>query len=51
VWYSHGNTIEENTGKYGRYSVHFMYAGKNYVKNNRYKFNSVGYIYVPLKTP
>ena len=46
VWYSHGNTIEENVGKWGRYSLHFMYAGKNIVKNNRYKFNSVGIFFM-----
>ena len=34
VWYSHGNLIEENSGEWGRYSLHFMYAGKNRVKNN-----------------
>ena len=42
VWYSHGNEIVENSGEYCRYSLHFMYAGKNLVKNNHYKFNSVG---------
>ncbi len=46
VWYSHGNTIEENRGEWSRYSLHFMYAGKNYVKNNRYKFNSVGIFFM-----
>ncbi len=46
VWYSHGNTIEENYGEYCRYSLHFMYAGKNYVRNNIYKFNSVGIFFM-----
>ncbi len=46
IWYSHGNIIEENYGEYGRYSLHFMYAGKNYVRNNRYKFNSVGIFFM-----
>jgi nitrous oxidase accessory protein len=46
VWYSHGNIIEENYGEYCRYSLHFMYAGKNYVRNNKYKFNSVGIFFM-----
>jgi len=46
VWYSHGNRIEENFGEYGRYSLHFMYAGKNYVYNNRYEHNSVGIFFM-----
>lgn len=46
VWYSHGNTIEENLGEYGRYSLHFMYAGKNYVHNNTYQYNSVGIFFM-----
>ncbi len=46
VWYSHGNLIEENHGEWGRYSLHFMYAGKNWVKNNTYKFNSVGIFFM-----
>lgn len=46
VWYSHGNEIEENLGEYGRYSLHFMYAGKNYVRNNVYQFNSVGIFFM-----
>jgi nitrous oxidase accessory protein len=49
VWYSHGNIIEENYGEYCRYSLHFMYAGKNYVKNNRYQFNSVGIFFMYSK--
>jgi len=46
VWYSHGNLIEGNHGEYCRYSLHFMYAGKNWVKNNSYKFNSVGIFFM-----
>ncbi len=46
VWYSHGNIIEENYGAYCRYSLHFMYAGKNYVRNNKYQFNSVGIFFM-----
>ena len=34
VWDSHGNIIEENYGEYCRYSLHFMYAGKNWVRNS-----------------
>ena len=49
VWYSHGNIIEENYGEYCRYSLHFMYAGKNHVRNNRYKFNSVGIFFMYSK--
>jgi len=46
IWYSHGNQIIENYGEHNRYSLHFMYAGKNYVKNNTYKFNSVGIFFM-----
>ena len=49
VWYSHGNNIEENYGEYCRYSLHFMYAGKNYVRNNSYKYNSVGIFFMYSK--
>lgn len=49
VWYSHGNIIEDNKAEYGRYSLHFMYAGKNIVKNNHYKFNSVGIFFMYSK--
>ncbi len=49
VWYSHGNEIVENYGEYGRYSLHFMYAGKNIVKDNHYKFNSVGIFFMYSK--
>jgi len=46
VWYSHGNLIEKNRGEYGRYSLHFMYTGKNFVKNNVYKHNTVGIFFM-----
>lgn len=46
VWYSHGNEISENFGEYCRYSLHFMYAGKNIVKNNHYQYNSVGIFFM-----
>ena len=46
VWYSHGNTIEENKGEYGRYSLHFMYAGKNIVRKNVYEHNTVGIFFM-----
>ncbi len=49
VWYSHGNHIEENFATHCRYSLHFMYAGKNYVRNNRYEFNSVGIFFMYSK--
>ncbi len=49
VWYSHGNLIEGNIGEYGRYSLHFMYAGRNIVKNNVYKHNSVGIFFMYSK--
>ncbi len=46
VWYSHGNLIEDNFGKNDRYSLHFMYAGKNIIKNNHYELNSVGIFFM-----
>jgi len=46
LWYSHGNLIEKNYGEYCRYSLHFMYTGKNIVKNNRYRHNSVGIFFM-----
>ncbi len=46
VWYSHGNLIEKNYGEYCRYSLHFMYTGKNIVKDNTYKHNSVGIFFM-----
>ncbi len=49
VWYSHGNEISENFGEHNRYSLHFMYAGKNYVRNNTYQFNSVGIFFMYSK--
>ena len=46
VWYSHGNLIENNKGTYGRYSLHFMHAGKNIVRGNFYEMNSVGIFFM-----
>ncbi len=46
VWYSHGNTIADNFGEYSRYSLHFMYAGRNIVRNNTYEHNSVGIFFM-----
>ena len=46
VWYSHGNQIVDNYGRNNRYSLHFMYAGKNIIKNNRYELNSVGIFFM-----
>jgi len=46
VWYSHGNEIVDNYGKHNRYSLHFMYAGKNIIKNNTYEMNSVGIFFM-----
>ncbi len=46
VWYSHGNQIVDNRGEHCRYSLHFMYAGKNLVKDNHYRFNSVGIFFM-----
>ncbi len=46
VWYSHGNEIVDNYGKNNRYSLHFMYAGKNLIKNNKYELNSVGIFFM-----
>ncbi len=46
VWYSHGNLIENNKGSFGRYSLHFMHAGKNIIKNNYYEKNSVGIFFM-----
>jgi len=49
VWYSHGNKITDNFGEYNRYSLHFMYAGKNFVRNNTYQYNSVGIFFMYSK--
>ena len=46
VWYSHGNLIEKNYGEYCRYSLHFMYTGKNIVQDNVFKHNSVGIFFM-----
>lgn len=49
VWFSHGNEIIENSGEYCRYSLHFMHAGRNIVKNNHYQYNSVGIFFMYSK--
>ena len=49
VWYSHGNLIANNYGEYGRYSLHFMYTGRNIVKNNKFVHNSVGIFFMYSK--
>ena len=49
VWYSHGNLIANNYGEFGRYSLHFMYTGKNIVKNNEFVHNSVGIFFMYSK--
>jgi nitrous oxidase accessory protein len=49
IWYSHGNEIVNNYGKHNRYSLHFMYAGKNLIKNNTYEMNSVGIFFMYSK--
>ncbi|MCK9545657.1 MAG: nitrous oxide reductase family maturation protein NosD [Sulfurospirillaceae bacterium] len=46
VWYSSGNEIDRNYGEYGRYSLHFMYAGKNLVRDNEFRYNSVGIFFM-----
>lgn len=46
VWYSHGNVISYNFGEYSRYSLHFMYAGRNEVLYNTYEHNSVGIFFM-----
>lgn len=46
VWYSHGNIISHNFGEYGRYSLHFMYAGRNEVLYNEFEHNSVGIFFM-----
>ena len=49
IWYSHGNEIVDNYGRENRYSLHFMYAGKNIIKNNTYEMNSVGIFFMYSK--
>lgn len=46
LWYSNGNTIENNYGSYNRYSLHFMHAGRNMVRNNLFEYNSVGIFFM-----
>ena len=42
IWYSNDNIIEDNEGWNNRYSLHFMFAGGNMVRRNRYHHNTVG---------
>jgi nitrous oxidase accessory protein len=49
IWYSHGNIVENNYGEQNRYSLHLMHAGKNIVRNNTYKLNSVGIFFMYTK--
>lgn len=42
VWYSSENTFESNKGVGNRYSIHFMYAHNNRIKDNYFYNNSVG---------
>ena len=42
VWYSSENTFEGNKGVGNRYSIHFMYAHNNRIKDNYFYENSVG---------
>jgi len=46
IWYSSGNIIESNHGLWGRYSLHFMYAGRNIVRDNLFEYNSVGIFFM-----
>lgn len=46
VWYSHSNVIEDNHGEGCRYSLHFMYAGANTVRNNTFVHNLVGIFFM-----
>ncbi|MBQ3033300.1 MAG: nitrous oxide reductase family maturation protein NosD [Deferribacterales bacterium] len=41
-WYSSANRIEHNHITNSRYSVHFMYADRNFVTSNTFEKNSVG---------
>ncbi|MFA6760373.1 MAG: nitrous oxide reductase family maturation protein NosD [Sulfuricurvum sp.] len=49
IWYSHGNEILKNYSRGCRYSLHFMYAGKNLVEDNFYEQNSVGIFFMYSK--
>ena len=46
VWFSNGNVIEYNYAQYSRYSLHFMYTGKNFVRHNLYKHNVAGIFFM-----
>ena len=49
VWYSHSNKILHNYGKNNRYSLHFMYAGRNLIEENFFELNSVGMFFMYSK--
>ncbi|MBF0454114.1 MAG: nitrous oxide reductase family maturation protein NosD [Magnetococcales bacterium] len=42
IWYSGDNLLEGNDVMGGRYSIHFMYANGNTIRNNRFDDNAVG---------
>jgi nitrous oxidase accessory protein len=42
VWYSSDNVFTGNYGARSRYSIHFMFANRNVIENNRFYDNSVG---------
>lgn len=46
IWFSSGNQIKYNYGQYSRYSLHFMYDGKNIVEHNLYKHNMAGIFFM-----
>ena len=49
VWYSHENLIANNYAELGRYSLHFMYTGKNIVRDNTFVKNLVGIFFMYSK--
>jgi len=46
AWYSGKNVFEANHGELGRYSLHFMYATDNLIKDNLFEKNSVGVFFM-----
>jgi len=42
AWYSNDNVFRGNEGRRSRYSIHFMFANRNLVENNRFIDNAVG---------
>lgn len=45
AWYSNDNAYVGNVGRRSRYSIHFMFAARNLVEDNRFYDNAVG-VYV-----